>query len=126
MLFLKTYGKPPPDLGGVIRPLVPFVSKPDRHRVYFNGGRTDGSVKTTEGEEVPTLEWSATARVESTTIKALGLRVLDDFNEDDREISTVRIFSEQVPEAYVDVERMDEVKLKSRSGERIFFKFRVT
>lgn len=118
--------RPALDLEKVIRPLVNPAPRADRARTYFNGGQnTTGATVTTEGEDIPTLEWECLARAETTTIESLGLRVLDDNNqiEEERETHTERIFSETVPEAYVDVEVMDKVSFKTARNKRLFLTF---
>lgn len=110
----------------IVRPVMPPRQNTDRKRIYFNGGKhTDGENLNTDGEEVPTLEWSARATVETTQFSTV-VRVVwpDEQQEYERVTHTQRIFSDVDPAAYIDVEVPDKISMKDeRSGKQLFLNF---
>lgn len=110
--------RPVVDLEHVVRPFVSPVSKPDRSRNFaYGGSRSSGSVQTSEGEEVPTLEWTARANVEVMTLAGRGFTVslIDESVEREeisRETRVVRIENPEDSNQYVDVEVIDAISFQ--------------
>jgi hypothetical protein len=105
------------------RPFLPAQGRPDRKRVYYNGGsNSNGRNKDTEGSDIPSLEWEALAPVQVVTLAGVGFTVdlggdgsdkIQD--ETTRETEVVRIFSDSDPSAYIDVERIKRIDFKNES-----------
>jgi hypothetical protein len=110
----------------LLRPFSRLNNRVDRKRVYFYGPIvTTGETTNTDGDDLPTLEWSARAEIEATQVSNLVfVNWPDDQEEEERETVTERIFSDADPEAYIDVERMVKVSLKDqRSGKKLILTF---
>lgn len=71
------------------------------------------------------LEWTATMRVETTSINGLGLRIQwsdeleDEEDEVTRQTRTERVENPEDPEQYVDVEVIEEIVFRTPNGRRI-------
>lgn len=102
----------------LVRPFLPKAGRPDRARVYLNGGaNSNGETTNTEGEEIPTLAWEAMAPPQVVTLPSMGFTVdlggEDQLQEEqDREVHVERIFSDDNPEAYIDVQVIDDITFK--------------
>ena len=115
-------GKVNPDLERIIRP---FQSRGTSLSRVRNSGQTgtqaSGAVTGTDGEDIPSLTWTARASVEVLTLGARGYRIIfDDKPQDLFEISrtthTVRVTNPEDPEQYVDVEVVDSVDLQDAAN----------
>lgn len=125
-------GVTPAALENIIRPFLNTPGKPDRTRKYTRGRQNTIGVVDTEGEEIPTLSWTAAVRTEVTTLPAQSVSVKlnppDDDDEaedeelpdyDEEEVSvimeTVRIYNPDDNQQYVDVERVKEIVFRDKN-----------
>lgn len=123
---------PAVSLETVVRPFLPRTNaKPDRERLFWAGGnRTNGAATTTEGEEIPLLEWESSCRPEVTTLE--GLSVYRDEgsdrdveqNEIARKSRIERVENPDDPSQYVDVEVYDEITFENDSKKKRVFKLK--
>lgn len=115
---------PPADLEKVVRQFVRFPTRPERSNVYFNGGtNSNGATQDTEGEDIPTLEWSASCGTEVTTLEARGYTLTlsnDDEDPDVFQIEDFRITHEERifgddGESFVDIEVIDQIDFRNKA-----------
>lgn len=104
----------PGGLEQVVRPFVNARPVGERARFFLVGGDTP-SEPASEPEEGFTFAWRA--KVETTTIDAMGWSFTVDLNEDEDELTrstSVRRIMGDDGESFVDVEVIDSISFKDR------------